>query len=345
MTIFENRNDSVILVYLSAFGCLTYTQAMAETITNDLHLILSEANTDAFKAYRQDTLSIPRTKLSLITESLSLRKKINRLLDNLLKEKGSFILYFPAFHPLNELFLKWGKKNNIKTILTIHDYYTHEGEKSTITEALQNRFIKTADAVIFLTEYVKNQAIAALGQNDKFKVWPHPIIHTGVLNTLAHSARPKLLCLGRVVDYKNIPTLIKSIKGLDITQLTIAGQQFPERNYNTEDDPRIRIINKNLSTEEINDLLLEHHILVLPYLSTSQSGILTLGIATEMVMVITKVGGMVEQLSQEEAVWVEPTEEGIRKGIESLIKSELTYNRVKEAIRLSDSAFVSMRQI
>ena len=305
---------------------------MAKTITNDLHFIISDADKNTFKAYSQDTLSLPKSKLSLITESLTLRKNINRLLDNLLEKKGSLILYFPAFHPLNEFFLIWAKKKNIKTTLTIHDYYTHEGEKSSITEALQNRFIKTADEVIFLTEYVKNQAATVLGKNNKFKVWPHPILHTGVLNTLAHSARPKLLCLGRIVDYKNIPTLIKSIKGLDIAQLTIAGQQYPERNYNTEDDPRIRIINKNLSEGEINNLLLEHHILVLPYLSASQSGILTLGIATRMVMVISKVGGMVEQLGEEEAVWVEPTEEGIRAGIESLIKSEMTYNRVKDKI-------------
>lgn len=332
LSLTSTNHNIIVLVYLSRYGCLDYTKAIAKSIPSDLHLIISESNTETFSRYTLDALRVPDTKAALLLNTIVLRQKINRLLNRLLNEKNTFVLYFPAFHPLNELFLNWAIKNNIKSVITIHDYVTHEGEKSTITETLQKRFIKKASQVNFLSHFVKNQAEKELGPNNNFKIRPHPILPSNVLNTKAHSARPKLLFLGRVVDYKNVPVLIKSIKDLDIEKLTIAGQQMPKRDFNPNTDPRIEIIDKVLTDAEISHLLAEHHILVLPYLSASQSGILTLGIASEMVMVISKVGGLVEQLSPEGAIWVEPTEEGIRVGLELLMKSKSVYNKVKKAV-------------
>jgi len=294
-------------------------------------LVINPCNLKQFSAYPAHPFETYDSTYNLLLNSLSVRKRINKLLTGLKKEHGSIQLYMPAFHPWNILFINWvSKQATCSSIVTIHDFITHSGESSAIVEKLQVLTVRKADQVITLSNYVKNQLVSKLGQADKCIVVPHPSLDAGTKNHLDYSATPALLFIGRVLKYKGLDNLVEAVKDLNIEKLTIAGKQktsFKSASKNIE------VIDAYLSENQIAELLATHHILVLPYLEASQSGILSMGIAAEMVMVISQVGGLSEQLPEEGAVWVEPTVDSLRQGIVSLMDNERRFAQVRRKVQ------------
>ena len=323
-----DKNNQLVVVYLSQFGCLEYTETILKGLQHmDPFIICCKENENRFSEYKSYAIETPKTKWSMAIESVSFPKKVSALMDKLKNDKPIELL-IPAFHPWNNLFINWAYNNGISNSLVVHDFYTHKGESSKLIESLQRKAISAATRVIFLSKAVKDQATQVIGSIKNYTVIPHPIIDAGIINSLPYNSKPNLLFLGRGRTYKGLNLLIEAIEDLPITQLTIAG----ELGMNILKHPKLNIINKYLSKEEIKELLSTHEILVLPYTEASQSGILTLGISAKMVMVITAVGGLPEQLGKDMAIWVEPTTESIKAGLWQTIENEEDYSRVKSVI-------------
>ncbi len=324
-----DKNNQLVVVYLSQFGCLEYTETILKGLQHmDPFIICCKENKHIFSEYKSYAIETPKTKWSMAIESVSFPKKVSALMDKLMKD-NSIELLIPAFHPWNNLFINWANNNGINNSLVTHDFYTHKGESSKLIESLQRKAISAATRVIFLSKAVKDQATQVIGSIKNYTVIPHPIIDAGIINSLPYNPKPNLLFLGRGRTYKGLNLLIEAIEDLPITQLTLAGEL--EMNI-LPNHSKLNIVNKYLSKEEIKELLSAHEILVLPYTEASQSGILTLGISAKMVMVITAVGGLPEQLGKDMAIWVEPTTESIKAGLWQIIENEEDYSRVKSVI-------------
>jgi len=330
---FPDKNKKLVVVYLSKLGCIDYVKVMLRGFKElDPLLVISPANQSSFQDYNCLPFQTYDTKLSLLLHSLTIQSKVNTLLDGLAAKHGDLEVYFPAFHPWNLSFVQWAHKNDSSSVVPIHDFHTHTGETSKITETIQQHCIKKASTVICLSDYVKQQLVAALGYAEKCIVHPIPLLDTIARNKLPHSPKPKLLFLGRALAYKGLDLLISVAKELPIDQLTIAGQNA---NQWATDDPKIDTIDGYLSDEKVATLLKSHHILALPYKEASQSGILSLGITAQMVMIVSKVGGMPEQLGEDAAFWIEPTKEGLKKAIMTLMDNRERYLKIKEAVVMS----------
>ena len=205
---------------------------------------------------------VPDGVMSMAAQSLGIKKRVQRYMDNIVLSHPNLQLFLPAFHPWNIFFLRWAAEQNITTTLAIHDYKTHTGEASKVIEKLQQSSMAAASRVLFLTHYIKDLATRELGPSDRYIVYPHPIIDAGVINNLAHSSRPRILFLGRVVAYKGIDLLLEAIKELDIENLTIAGEQH---GVEIQSADTVDVINRYLSPDEIPQLLATHHILAVSY--------------------------------------------------------------------------------
>lgn len=324
-----DNNNQLVVVYLSRFGCLNYTETILKGLQHmDPFIICCQENVDYFSAYNTFPIDTPKSKLSMATQSLSIARKVNQLMGSI-KTSKPLELLIPAFHPWNHFFINWANKNDTESSLVVHDFYTHKGEFSVLIEALQKKAMASADRIIFLSNFVKEQAIAACGTIPISAVIPHPTIEAGATNNLPYNPKPNLLFMGRVKEYKGINLLISAIQDLPINKLTIAGEQT---GLAIEDSPKLNIIDKYLTEAEIAALLASHEILVLPYLEATQSGILTLGISARMVMLVSAVGGLPEQLNEDKAVWVKPTIQSIREGLINLISNQEMYSKVKTNI-------------
>lgn len=334
----SNSEDEVkhVYVYLSRRGCLGYVLHQLER-NKDALLVVSSEQEYPF-ANEKINFEVSHKMTKMLYQTFGAFNKAGILLDKLAEKHKAIELHFPAFHPWNFIFLKVAQQRGIPTRLTVHDYITHKGEKSRLTERIQKASISRATKTIFLSEHVKNQAVKDYGSSEHFVVESHPILSTGIENQLPYSASPKLLFLGRIVEYKGVSNLMKSVEDLNIEKLTIAGEQ-KKRVFSK--NKKIHFIDKYLSTAEMGKLLAKHHILVLPYLDASQSGILTMGVDAGMVMVVSQVGGLKEQLPSEAAVWCQPNVKSLKNAIKKLMDQPDLYDKIKTNVDVYKCACVA----
>ena len=290
-------------------------------------LIISPSNKDLFSESNYELFQIPETTLSFAIGTMTIKRRVKKLMSAINAKHPNSQVYLPAFHPWNIHFIEWANVHDLKSIVTIHDFHTHAGEHSALIENMQKKCIRKATTVVFLSEFVRAQAIQELGESEKYVVHAHPILDARVKNTLPYNPKPNILFLGRVVKYKGVDMLMEAISDLNINKLTIAGEQSGMDITSTE---KINVINKRLDEGEIQALLVSHEIMVLPYREATQSGILTLGMSAGMAMVVTRVGGLMEQLGEDGAVWVEASVSEISQGVKKLINEKSVYDALKK---------------
>lgn len=325
----KTDNKKVLAFLLCRSGCIPYATQMAthlrrvevktyasvfssEVLPKDSHRILTYRNKMEFVL---STLAI--------LPWLMLRVSIDIY-------RGYNIGYFPLFHPWNPFLILFFRLWKRKSLLTVHEGRLHLGEAHPLKQWLVNLSIRWADGIIFLTEKERQ----ATQQYNPFRgrswVVPHGILQLPGLRTKPRSlpSRPALLFLGRIVKYKGIELLLEAASLLSkeaFLHLTIAGQANYEMPVRNSGD-KVKWIEGWLSEEQIAQLLNEHDILILPYLEASQSGIATMGISACIPMICTRVGGLPEQLGDDEAIWVSPDTDSLLAGIERLATDPELYH-------------------
>jgi len=283
-----------------------------------------------------EALSTYTGKKDFAIRSFRFFKESKTLLDRYQKNHPELTIYFPVFHPWNLILARKAKALNIRVVTTVHDYKTHQGEKSKVVEIVQNRIVQLSDKVIFLTENEKQKAI---GDNktltNRSFVLEHPILHVSKKNTLDHTSQLNILFLGRLKQYKGYHLLSEIADNLDVGQITIAGDGDDSITVST----RVNLINKYLSEREISNLIQTHHILVLPYLEATQSGIITLGIQSEMVMIISDLPGLKEQLDDLSASWIQNNKKSLEIAIRNLQNDPNEFYEIKNNLKVFKERF------
>lgn len=238
--------------------------------------------------------------------------------------------YFPMFHHWNPILIQLCRWLNLEVIFTVHDGILHIGEQRDWEQRLLNFCIRKSHKLIFLSQHVKKLTRQKIGYSASCSLIPHPLLELKLEESMTRKlpAKPSLLFLGRVVDYKGVDLLLKAVSDIpndSINKVTIAGRNYSGVKLEQIGNIPLTIISRWLEEREITELLTSHDILVLPYKEASQSGIVTLGITAAIPMICTNVGGLNEQLSEDEALFTEPSVEKIREAILRLIADENLY--------------------
>jgi len=247
-------------------------------------------------------------------------------------------LYLPYFHLWNFPFILIFRLLNREIIYTVHDGILHMGENSFFLQKYSDLNLKSASKLIYLTQYVKTRVENTLKINKPSLVAPHGLLENDYICMDIPKNGKNLLLMGRISPYKGAELLAETVAEIsdEIDQCIIAGKS----NYKLQikETPKLKILNQYLSEKKVGDLLNWADILVLPYLEASQSGVIALGIYAELPMVCTQVGGLKEQLGEDECVWVEPNRKSLKRGILELVQSrekrEFLVRRMKEKKKL-----------
>ncbi len=259
--------------------------------------------------------------------------------------------YFPMFHHWNPMLIQLCRWLNMEVIFTVHDGILHIGEQRDWEQRLLNFCIRKSHKLVFLSQHVKKLTRQEIGFSAASTLIPHPLLDLNVGGSLERklSAKPSLLFLGRVVDYKGVDLLLEAVADLpqgSLSKLTIAGRNYSNVNLDREGNTPLSIICRWLEEREITELLSTHDILVLPYKEASQSGIVTLGITAAIPMICTNVGGLNEQLSGDEALFTEPSVEKLREAILKLISDKTYYLQLhRQLIRKRTSGNASLGKV
>lgn len=196
-------------------------------------------------------------------------------------------------------------KKRIKIVGLVHNAVAHES--SLLDKPLAKLFFKQCDAVVCMSHAVKDDVLS-LYPKAKVLVNEHPIYdHYGEKvpkqDALDRLSLPKgkrtLLFFGLIRDYKGLDLLIKATSHLDETyQLIIAGECYGDFDVyqhlieNSSIRQNIYVYQRYISDEEVSLFFSASDVLILPYKSATQSGVLSIAYHFLTPVVATNVGGL-----------------------------------------------------
>jgi glycosyltransferase involved in cell wall biosynthesis len=147
-----------------------------------------------------------------------------------------------------------------------------------------------------------------------------------------------VLFIGRFRAYKGIKELMnawpKVLDAFPAAELVLAGEGKIKKGLAM---PNVRIINRWLSPHEIENLIDSSTCVVFPYKEASQSGPLSLAISAFKPVVVTNVGGLMEQVANACHYEVEFNSDSIAIGIIGALAMDVQYeSETKENRDLAD---------
>jgi glycosyltransferase involved in cell wall biosynthesis len=206
----------------------------------------------------------------------------------------------PLFSPVTGSLARLFKKAGIETIIDCHNVLPHE---RTIFDLLLTDFAFSPVAS-FITHSIKVQ-------QELLAIFPEKSVHLAQLSvpaqlkegvTRARSGR-KILFFGLIRKYKGLDVLLRAmpkvLSEVDC-QLLVAGEFYDSiEKYDRiirecGIQRRVSIENRYIKNEEVSGLFADADVLVMPYLSATQSGVAQMAIANRLPIIASDVGGLRE---------------------------------------------------
>ena len=248
------------------------------------------------------------------------------------------------------------KKRGCKVISVLDNVIPHE--QRFFDKPLTSWFLKQNSGFITMSESVKNDLLF-LKPDAKFILKEHPLYnHFGekIDKRLAQEQleidpnKKTLLFFGLIRDYKGLDLLIDVMSLLDESyQLVIAGESygdFGKYEKSIENSParsRIKALNRYISDDEVPRLFSATDLLVTPYRSATQSGVIPVAYHFDVPVLATDVGGLKESIERAgTGIVCLPTVESLSEGIQKYFvsyKNTFISNIQKEKQALSWEAF------
>ena len=320
------KANKLIVFYLSQEACYEYSKAIIE-YSKDINftLVLNKRNRLA-KETASNKITLPSSRLGLI---LCAPNFILKIFFFFLKQKkhNQLSAISLSFHPYNYLISIISKILGINFVLTVHDYTTHLGEKNSLLESIQKSTIRKSYATLFLSEHERNIAVSDGLVLERTYLVPHPVYEYAGKHSLPHAAKLQLLYYGRSASYKGLRMLEQLASLACVEHITIAGKDV--KKFIHSEEAKIRLMDQWLEEEDIDKLILEHHVLILPYREASQSGVLAKGFSYGIPMLISRVGGLPEQISDRSAIWFDGSVDQAIRILEDLAKDPEQYNELR----------------
>jgi glycosyltransferase involved in cell wall biosynthesis len=280
-------------------------------------------------------------------------KKINRYSPDYLIIPYWISFLAPALGTVVRLLNK-----NIKVVALVHNAIPHE--KRFFDAPFAKYLFQRCDAFIVLSEAVQKD-LMKLVPKAKILLKPHPIYdhYKERISRVEASAKigvdpnkKNLLFFGLIREYKGLDMLIEAMSYLDESyQLIIAGECYGDfKKYQSliDESPfkdNIKVFEQYIPDDKVTDFFSTTDLLVLPYRSATQSGVVAVAYQMELPMLATNVGGLGETIRSANVgiVTDEVSSLSIAEGIKSYFtdskQDEYLTNIRNEKKRLSWSSF------
>jgi glycosyltransferase involved in cell wall biosynthesis len=199
------------------------------------------------------------------------------------------------------------RRTGTRFILVLHDAKLHPGDAYPFREMLMRREIEAADALIVLSDHVRQEVQALYGfPGDRIWTVPHGAFAFGQDAPKAREftgERPvRLLFFGRILAYKGLDHLLNAYRILHERNVPVeleivgSGDMAPYERH-LQGLQGVTVLNKWVGEDEIADAIARTDLVVLPYIEASQSGVAAAALTAGLPIVATPVGGLVEQVA------------------------------------------------
>jgi glycosyltransferase involved in cell wall biosynthesis len=183
-----------------------------------------------------------------------------------------------------------------RTVFTVHDPVEHLGARAfTRTETwIFNRWFRRAERFVVHGQALAEELAPIVGRADRIVVIPHGTWPR--FEPLHRPESPSVLLFGRLEQYKGVEVLVEAMalvwERRPEVRLVVAGAGGAA--HLVPDDRRISLIPRYVSEREVDTLLAETSLVVLPYTQASQSGVGVLAIASGVPVVVSDLGALPE---------------------------------------------------
>jgi len=229
-----------------------------------------------------------------------------------------FKYWMPFFAPCFGMITKHAKKNNKTKVVVICDnVIPHENKP--FDKTLTKYFFNRVDYFVVLSESV-GRDLLSLYPKAKHKLLPHPIYSNFGETVLKSEAKSFLniktekviLFFGFIRDYKGLDTLLLAMSELkdENIKLLVAGEfyTYKEKYFNIIKEHKLEknIILKTdfIPTNEVKYYFSASDVVILPYKSATQSGIVQIAVNFKKPVIATNVGGLAEVIVNEESGYI-----------------------------------------
>ncbi len=225
------------------------------------------------------------------------------------------VLVYPLFYTLNP-FLQM-HLNGIPSVVAVHDPRPHPGLRDRAYHFIENLSIRQATRCYVLSEAFRidlQQLGVAPGRIDCIPLpdlsYYHRFSDPGAPSPLRDANKPAtLLFFGRITAYKGLEVLLQAyrqvcqrrvVRGEPPVALLIAGEGDlrPYRPF-LAGLPGVEIANRWIGEAEIYTFFERADILVAPYTSASQSGVVAIAAGFGLPVIATRTGGLPEQIHED----------------------------------------------
>lgn len=193
-------------------------------------------------------------------------------------------------------------------LLTIHDFSPHPGRDAKLgaRRNLYRRILRAyADAFLVHGETIaKKVRTWDEGRRDVFVV-PHGVLGSGVVSTGGTYIDRRILFFGRIEEYKGLKVLLHALgilRSRGVSFRAIVAGKGPDldscRRLILEND-WITLLEGFIPPGETENLFRSAHVVVLPYIEGSQSGVAALAIGYGRPVIATDVGAIPEMVRHE----------------------------------------------
>ncbi len=231
---------------------------------------------------------LPKGKVRLLIDFPQKIRVVQNVLKDLMSKEITRV-YFLMPHPWDlTLAKRLMKFREMQVWRGIHDLKRHPGDiwPNVFTT---KKLIRDSSTLVCFSDYVQ-ELLLKKGK---------PVLKSHLYEVLRepklHSSAGSVLFIGRIRKYKGLELLSKTwpLVRTENKSLTIAGEgNLPSEINHLEAD----IINRWLSNSEIEKLIRKTSVVVLPYTEASQSGVIAIAHSLSTPVVVTPIGGLVDQV-------------------------------------------------
>ncbi len=291
--------------------------AGAELLTQDKNLVCGwqEPTYDGAFGYAMQRLALPFAN--------------RRILGKLLGMKPDFaICAMPAL--LDQRMIRVLRRCKVPYGVIVHDAAAHPGDGLRFRMLDQPHLLRDAAALFPLSSHVeaalRRQGFGRDGHIEK--LWHPPFFFREMQPAFSHGGRKRLLCFGRLLPYKGLDLLADALTalgpepGFDVK--ICGGGPVSAELSRLRALPGVQVDHRWIGEAELPDLLEWSDAVILPYREASQSGVAAAAIGQGRVVVVTKVGGLPEQLAGHPgAILCDPSPAGIAEALQAIKPIEL----------------------
>lgn len=207
-------------------------------------------------------------------------------------------------HVWSPLVMPAVKAAGLRYVTIIHDAQGHPGDRSGLVNDWLLRSCRTADRVVTLSKAVTEMVVAKrVAPREQIVTLFHPdLTYSTEAPAGVHQNRVplKLMFLGRIMPYKGLSLFVDMIERLRGDGIAVEAGVFGSGNMGGERERLERlgaeVINRWLSEADIADALSRYHVVVVSHVEASQSGVVAAAQGANRPVIVTPVGGLIEQV-------------------------------------------------